>query len=141
MATEMAVEDVPEVMEFLDAKAELESFCAQNSRVMQQYAALCEQYNTTREAADQKVRQLNVECGPFEQLTPQVKIHAEQLFNSIGRAEFIKAGGVVGTKSTYDMDKKTFEAALARGAIPPELEAVVKETIPKYKVIPKAVLP
>jgi hypothetical protein len=141
MAAEVPVEEVPEVLEYLNAKEELESFFARNPKYVQEERALIDQYNTKLEAAGKVVRDKKVSCGPFKQLTPQIKIHAEKLFNAIGRAEFVKMGGVVGTEATYDMDKKTFEAAVARKAIPEELVPVVKETIVKFNVIPKAVLP
>lgn len=141
MEKEVPVDDVPEVLEFLDAKEELDSFREKNASIMQQYAALCEQYNTTLEAADKKIRQMKVNCGPFVQLTPQVKIHAEKLYNAIGRDEFRKMGGIIGTASTYTIDKKTFEAAVARRSIPEEIVPVVKEVIVKYTNIPKAVIP
>lgn len=141
MATEVPVEEVPEVLEFLDSKTDLEAFCAQNSKVMQEYAALCEQYNASLEAADKKIRQMKVDCGPFKQLSPQVKIHAEKLYGAVGRVEFIKAGGIIGSVPTYSIDKKTFEAAVERGAVPQELVPVVKEIVVKYSNIPKAVIP
>jgi hypothetical protein len=139
--SEVPVEEIPEVLEFMDAKEELESFYARNRKYAQEERALLDQYNTKLEAADKVVRDRKVTCGPFKQLSPQVKIHAEKLYNAIGRQEFIKAGGIIGTKPTYDMDKKTFEAAVARNAIPEELVPVVKEVNAKFSVIPKAVLP
>lgn len=140
-AKEMPIEDVVEVMDYLDAKTELESFVERNKKVMQEYAALCEQYNTHLESADKKVRELNVSCGPFKQLSPQVKVDGEKLVNLIGREEFIKAGGKVATKTTYEMDKKTFEAAVAKNSIPSEVIDVVRTSTPKFSVIPKAVIP
>ena len=141
MSDEIDITEIPEVLDYMDARERLETFRLTHAKVMEEYAGLCDQYNTTLQAADKAVRERRVSCGPFEQLSPMVKVHGDRLYNAVGRVEFLKLGGTITTVPTYAIDRKIFEAAVARKAVPDEIVPLVREVIVKYKTIPKAVLP
>lgn len=137
----MDVTEVPEVLEFMNAQENMEAFMARNEAVMREFRLVAEQYNTARQAAEQKVRGLDVSCGPFVQFQRAIKYDAEKLYNSVGRTEFLKMGGTIKTVASYDIEKKTIEAVIARNELPPEVVAVVKKEEPRYKTPDELVIP
>lgn len=138
---EVDVEEIPEVLEFLDAQTEYEAFKAKNRKIIKELEGLIENYNTTREAADKAVRGSGVSCGPWEQLTPTVKYDGEKLYSAVGREDFVRLGGVVRQVNDYVIDKGTIESAIAANRVPQQIVDIVRSVSRKYKSIPKPELP
>jgi hypothetical protein len=134
-------EDIPEVIDFLDAQTRLEEFRARNPQLMDEYEALLNDYNTAREAADKAVRGREVNCGPWQQLTPTVTYSGEKLYSAVGREDFVRLGGIVRTVTEYVIDKDAIEAAISANKMPKEVVEVVRHVMRKYKQIPKGQLP
>lgn len=105
-------EAIPEVMEFLDAKAALEEFKAEHPKVFEELGHLVDRYNTTREQAEKAARAAEVKCGPFDAYQVTVKYDANALYNAIGRDLFLQVGGTISQKTVYDVDKGRLEAAI-----------------------------
>jgi len=138
---EVPVDEIPEVIEFLDAQVRLEEFKARHPDLLNELEDLVEDYNQKLQAAEKVVRGKEVNCGPFTQLTPAITYDAERLYNAIGREEFIRLGGIIRQVPEYVIDGKTVEAAILGRRIPKEVAEVVKKTTRKYTVIKKAVIP
>jgi hypothetical protein len=138
---EKAVDDIPEVIEFLDAQTRLEEFKAKNPQLIAELEGLIDAYNTTKQAADKAVRSKGINCGPWKQLTPTVAYDGEKLYSAVGRADFIQLGGVVRQTSEYVIDKSTLEAAIAGGRVPVQVVEVVRKVTRKYTTIPEGKLP
>jgi len=138
---EVPLEAIPEVLDFLDAHENLESFKAQNAPLFEQLSILMETYNAALENADKAVRAKGVNCGPWEQLTPTVKYDGEKLYSAVGREDFVRLGGVVRQVNEYVIDKGTIEAAIAANRLPAQIVDLVRTVGRKYKSIPKGQLP
>jgi hypothetical protein len=134
-------EEIPEVIEFLDAQTRLESFKSRNSKLMKELEELLGEYNRTLENADKTVRERGVNCGPWIQLSPTVTYDGAKLYNAVGREDFVLLGGVVRQVSEYGVDKAALEAAIASGKIPAPIVESVRKVGRKYKSIPKGELP
>jgi hypothetical protein len=102
---------------------------------------LSELYNSAREAAEKKVRSLDVSCGPFDRYQVATKYDPEKLYNAVGPTEFRNLGGTSRLVAEYTIDKKVIEAAIARNEIPTAVLAVVRKAEPRYKVPPALKLP
>lgn len=135
------VDDIPEVIEFLDAQMRYEEFKAKNPKMMKQLEGLIEDYNTALQAADKAVRAEGVNCGPWQQLTPSVTFDAEKLYSAVGREDFVRLGGIVRQVNEYVIDKNTIQAAIAGGKLPTQIVEIVRKVGRKYKTIPKPELP
>lgn len=138
---EVDVEEIPEVLEFLDAQTEYEGFKAKNRKLIKELEGLIENYITTKEAADKAVRATGMSCGPWEQLTPTVKYDGERLYSAVGREDFVRLGGVVRQINEYVIDKGTIEAAIAANKVPQQIVDIVRTVTRKYKSIPNPELP
>jgi len=135
------VEDIPEVLDFLNAHTLFEEFKAKNEKLMAELYSLADNYNTTLQAADKAVRGQGVNCGPWEQLTPTVKYDGEKLYSAVGREDFVRLGGIVRQVNEYVIDKGTIEAAIAGNRLPQQIVDLVRTVGRKYKSIPKVELP
>lgn len=124
---------IPEVMEFLEAKQKLDRLREAFPEVFEQLYALREEYNAKLEAAEKIVRAQKVSCGPFDLYQWQTKYNAERLYEELGRDEFLRIGGKIQTVTQYDVDKNKLEAHITAGAVPEEVVSVVKDTSPRYK--------
>lgn len=138
---EVSIEEVPEVLEFMDAQTRLEEFRARQPQLMAEFEHLIAEYNTAREAADLAVRQRGVNCGPWKQLSPQVKYDAEKLYSAVGREDFVRLGGIVRTTTEYVIDRATIEAAIAANRVPQQIIDLVRTVTRKYGSVPKGELP
>lgn len=134
-------EEIPEVIEFLDARTGLEEFKAKNEKLMKQLHHHIDKYNTALEAADKAVRGKEVNCGPWQQLSPSVTYDGEKLYSAVGREDFVRLGGIVRQVNEYHIEKGTIEAAIAQGNLPKQIVSIVRKVGRKYKSIPKASLP
>jgi len=128
---------IPEVAAFLEAEQRLRQYRAQHSQVFKPYAALLEDYNQKREAADKVVRGQGISCGPWDWYSSQTKYNAQALFEALGRDKFLKVGGIMKTVTAYDLDEQKVEGAIARGEISEPVVGTFKAIIKKYKS-PKA---
>lgn len=124
--------DVPEVMAYVEASQQLESFRTLHKKIFQQYMELAENTNQKREAADKAVRAKGVSCGPWEYYQNQEKFNAQALYETLGQSEFLRVGGILQTKTVYDVDKNKINSAIARGEISQDVASVVKTIIQKY---------
>lgn len=138
---EVDVEEIPEVIEFLDAQTNYEEFKAKNKKIFDKLEELLEVFTVTREAADKAVRAAGVSCGPWEQLTPTVTYDGEKLYSAVGREDFVRLGGVVRQINEYVIDKGTIESAIAANRIPQQIVDLVRTVGRKYKKVPKPELP
>ena len=141
MSKALDVTEIPEVLDFMNAKEELDAFKLRHEQVFEELTQLSETYNQTLQAADKKVRGLDISCGPFDRYQVAIKYDSEKLYNAIGRTEFMKIGGVVKTVAEYVIDKKSIEAAIARNQLPQEVVDVVRKVEPRYKKPDAVVLP
>lgn len=141
MAETIAIESIPEVLDYMDAKENLEAFYARNPALIAELRSLAEDYNTKLQAAEKVVRGKMVTCGPFDQYQTSVSYDPEKLFNALGRTGFLKIGGTVRTVSEYVIDKKSVEAAIAKQAIPEEVLETVAKVKRNYHVPDPVVLP
>jgi hypothetical protein len=105
-------EEIPEVMEFLDAKSAIEEFKAEHPAVFEEFSHLVERYNATREQAEKVARAQGVKVGPFDAYQVTVKYDAAALYNAIGRDLFLQVGGVISQETVYSVDKGRLEAAV-----------------------------
>ncbi len=125
-------EEIPEVMEFMAAQQAIEEFKDAHRNVFEVLETLVERYNTTLEQADKACRGQRITSGPFDLYQVTTKYNAEALYNAIGREEFLKLGGSVGTKATYDVDKGKLEAAIAQNKIDPNIVQSIRIETPNY---------
>lgn len=128
----VAEENIPEVIEFLNAKDALESFMAENASIFATFRELSERYNSTLEAADKTCRSAKVKCGPFELYAFAEKYDAEGLYNAIGRDKFLEVGGRIEQVPKYSVDSKRLEASIAKNLIPEDVVEQVHKVTPNY---------
>lgn len=133
MANKIDPADLPEVQDYLEARAMLDAYIHHNQAVFEQYRELAENVNRARESADKIVRAKGVSCGPWEIYQTQTTYDASALYEAMGREEFMRMGGKVQMQAVYDVDRAKIEAAVARGDIPPELVPAIKKVSPRYK--------
>ena len=121
--------NVPEVVNFINAKAFLAQFIQTNSQLIEQLRQLTEQYNQTREAAEKAVRARGVACGEFDLYQQRFSVDGEKLLNAVGREAFIAMGGSIKKKSDASIGYKQAQMALARNQIDHALyDEIVKIT-------------
>lgn len=125
-------EEVPEVIEFLDAQKSIEEFMDDNKAVFAQFQELVEKYNTSLEAADKACRGQQVRCGPFDLYQFTTKYDPDALFNAVGRNKFLELGGTTKQTTEYDLDKDAFEASVAKGLVSKEVVAEVRKVSPSF---------
>lgn len=118
----------------------IEAFKKENEAVLQQYAALCEEYNTAREAAERFVRETGTPCEGFQILSKSNRYDAELLYESIGPEEFLKVG-TLEMVQRLSVSRDRFEAAVAAGRIDPKIVQRVKSTQVRLHAPKKAELP
>lgn len=133
MAATVDPEEIPEVVEYLAAKEDLDKYMAEHQEIFAKFRELAEVVNTTRGQADKEVRARDVSCGPWDRYQVQVKYDAEKLYESLGREGFLEVGGKLNTVTTYDCDKSKIQAAITRGDIPKDVAEIVRVETPKYK--------
>jgi len=135
------VDQVIEVMEFVEAQDELEQFIANNQDLYDELCRLAQERNTRLEAADKVVRAAGVSVGPFNKISESKKINAEKLYEEIGAEDFVKVGGYTETVTAYKVDRERFLSLVRASQVPQEIvEVVVKDTA-SYANIPRYVLP
>jgi hypothetical protein len=133
--------DIPEVVDFLDAKDALEAFKESNAALFEELSHLVERYNTALQSADKAVRSREATCGPWNLYSFSTKYDAETLYNALGRDKFLEVGGTIGSKTVYDIDKGRLEAAIAQRRIAQELVESVRKVSPSYHAPKPVVLP
>jgi hypothetical protein len=124
--------DIPEVIEFIDARDTIEEFKQAHAEVFAKLASLTERYNTSLQQADKACRQREVSCGPFNLYQFTTKYSAEALFNAVGRDIFLEVGGTIQTVAAYDIDKGRLEAAIAQNKITKDVVAKVRKETPNF---------
>jgi hypothetical protein len=136
-------EEIPEVLEFLDAKAAVEEFKEEHPKVFEEFAHLVDRYNTTLEQADKAARAQEVKIGPFDAYQVKVQYDASALYNAIGRDLFLQVGGIINTETVYGLDKGRLEAAITspNSKIPEEVVKSVRKESVVYHTPPKLVIP
>jgi hypothetical protein len=135
------VEDFPEVVSFIEAQTELDTFIDEHKDIYEEICRLAIERNTRLEEADKVVRAAKVSVGPFNKLSESKKINPEKLYEELGEADFVKVGGYTETVREYKVDKKRFMALVEADQIPREVVSAVINESTSYTVIPKYVLP
>lgn len=117
-AKRLPISEVTEVQDFVDLKQEIDALKAANPDVFLVLADLIDRYNTALEAAANKVRSLQVTCGPFENYAASVKYNPDKMHDELGEDLFLACGGTSNLVRKYSADTNTIEAAIASGKIP-----------------------
>ena len=138
---DLSVDDIIEVQHFMEVQAKYEEFKEKHSAVFAELQLIAEEYNTALESADKAVRAKQIACGPFRILNHSTRYDAEKLYEELGKDTFLNSGGVIKSKTIYDLDKPRFEAQVAANMIPAEVVEVVKSTAARYASIGNIVLP
>jgi hypothetical protein len=150
MKKKLEVEQVPEVLRFVNAQGELYAFIKHHQRTIDQYAEIVERYNDALEAADKALRahcddaMAGISCGPFEFKHFATKYNGDALLNELGNndAEFQRLGGVIKTVRINEVDARMMESLIDRGAVPVALQRTfVKRSANYDKPKKMAVLP
>lgn len=134
-------EEIPEVVTFNEVRDRLRAFREANKDFFDYLDALGEEYNSKLEVAEKAVRARVVSCGDFHLYQMGKKFNAELLYQSLGQVKFLEVGGVIATKTAYELDKTRFQSALAANQIPQELKEVAVRDDPKYHMPPKVNIP
>lgn len=137
----MSVDEIPEVQEFMAAEQRIQEFKDMYPGLFEELEELVEQRNALEQAAEQKVRAMNVSCGPFDRYQVSQKYNAEKFFDAMGREDFLKMGGTIEQTQKFSIDKKVFDSMAAQGKIPKHVVEAVKTESPSYHVPDKIVLP
>jgi hypothetical protein len=134
-------QQIPEVAAFEDVKQRFEQFKADNPQFFEYLQAIAEEYNDKLQAADKAVRAQKVSCGDFLLKTSQTRYYPEDLYNAVGREEFLELGGKLSTRTVYEVDKKRLDAAITAGRVPEDLIPDVRKVTPVFKKPEQVVLP
>jgi hypothetical protein len=134
-------EEIPEVGAFLEVRDRLRAFRDANKDFFEYLDALGEEYNSKLEVAEKVVRGRMVSCSDFHLYQLGKKFNAELLYQSLGQVKFLEVGGIVATKTSYELDKTRFQSALAANQIPAPLMEVAVKDDPKYHMPPKVNIP
>jgi hypothetical protein len=138
---EVVANEVPEVLHFQGVKAKYEAFRAANPDFFTYLDTLTEEYNTAWEAAEKAVRAKGVSCGDFVLYQYATKYKPYELFSAMGHDKFLAVGGVVSTRTIYDVDKTRVDSAIASGDIPPAVASQIRTQEARYKKPSKLELP
>lgn len=133
--------DIPEVVDFMDAKDKFESFKEHYADVFAQLEELAQEYNATLEAADKAVRAQQVSCGPFDAFQWSTKYSADTLYDLVGKEKFIEYGGKISTVTQYEVDKSRVESLIATHKIPHKVVEAFRKRSPSYRRIPRIEIP
>jgi len=123
---EVSVEEIPEVTRFAEVKAKYEAFKTANPEFFEYLNAVTEEYNSALEDAEKAVKSRQVSCGEFVLYQFATKYKPDILFQALGHDRFLAAGGVVQTKTVYEVDKTRVDSAIASGVIPPAVADQVR---------------
>jgi hypothetical protein len=106
------------VREFEVAEQTLAMYEEEHKAIFSEYRELIEERNQKREAADKMVRGKDVSCGPWKRFTETIKWDPDELYQRLGRNNFLAIGGTIGTELVYSIDKDKAELAYKAGNIP-----------------------
>lgn len=137
----VAIDQVPAVIDFVDAQSAIADFKQEHAQVFAQFAELAERYNATLEQAEKVCRGDRVACGPFDLYQFVTKYDAEGLFNAVGRDRFLEIGGKIETVQQFSLDRQRFEAAVAQNKIPKDVVDRVRTETPNYHKPAKVSIP
>ena len=141
IAPTLGPEEVPEVIEFLDAQEALQAFKEEHAAVFAEFGALAERYNAALENADKACRGREISCGPMQLYQFSTKYDAEALYNAVGRDKFLEMGGRISTKTAYDVDKGRLEVVIAQNKLPKDTVDQVRKETPNFHKPEKLILP
>jgi len=142
-----ALEQIPEVLAHAEASIALNRFMNEHSDVFDQYVKLAITFNTTRESAGMRVREMCIElghgvtCGPFVFKHFATKYNVQKLYDIVGEDAFRNMGGTVISVPTPQMDKKLIEVRIAQNVIAKEVRDAFVNDIPNYTQPEKVVVP
>lgn len=134
-------EDIPEVLAFEEMKQRYRSIREQNKEFFEFFDDFIEEYNNKLNAANKAVRSKEVSSGDFELYQYATKYSAEELYNAVGEDAFLQMGGQINTITKMELDKSLFEAAVAGGQVPEEVEKKVRTKHPRYKQPKEIIIP
>ena len=125
------------VREFEVAEQTLSIFEEEHKAIFTDYRELIEERNQKREAADKLVRGRDVSCGPWKRYTETIKWDPDELYQRMGRDNFLAIGGTIGTELIYTIDKDKAELAYKAGNIPKTVAETARKATPSFHA-PKA---
>lgn len=141
MTKEIAVDDMPEVKDFLAAKHRWEQLQEKHYDLFREIRAAAEDYNDTLEAADKAVKGTKSSCGPFQLMNVAETYDVPALFEILGEKEFLALGGALKTQIVPEISKEKIKQAHAVGKLPDEcVDYVLKQTY-RYRRVKKIELP
>lgn len=138
---EIPVEEIPEVVRFAEVQARYEAFKAANPEFFDYLNAVTEEYNAAWEDAEKAVKSRQASCGDFILYQFATKYKPDILFQALGHDRFLAAGGVVQTKTVYEVDKTRVDSSIASGVIPPAVAEQVRVQEARYHKPNKLELP
>lgn len=126
-------DQVPEVVQFQEAKRNYEEYKEQNAPIVDTLEHLQAEYNRALEAAEKVVRSKQINSGEFQVISQSVTYDWDKLVEEIGVEDFRKMGGTLTTTTEFEIDKRVFEAQIAAGRIPASVVEKVGKTVLRYK--------
>lgn len=136
-AKRIPISEIQEVQDYIDLKQEIDALKAENPDVFMRLADLIDRYNAALELAANKVRTLEVSCGPFDNYAVSVKYDPEKMQDELGEELFLACGGSSGLVRQYKADPNIVEAAIASGKIPAACVGEFRKISRNYHVPPK----
>lgn len=137
----VAAAKIPEVRAFLKAQKAYAQWKEDFPAAARKLAAIAAEYGPCLEAADHVVRERRVSAPPFELKHFAGRLRPEKLCELVGRTDFVRLGGTILPKETFEIDRRVFDALVARKEIP---EAMAEEALvyaPVYKRPPELSVP
>lgn len=144
---DVPVEEVPEVLRYMEAEDNLRAFIQKNQPLMDELSVLVEERNESLQNADGAVRALcnqhkvGINCGPLRFKHFSERVNAELMFDTLGADEFMQLRGEIKTVQQYVADKDYTIRAIKNGQIDSDVAANFYQLTPNYHKIPVVVLP
>jgi hypothetical protein len=132
---------IPEVAHFVRAERELDAAVEKHAKVLAEIRELVAVRNATLEAAEKATREQEVSCGPIELLNFVRSDNAVALYDAVGPARFTALGGLVESTEKYSIDRARFDALVLQDKVAPELVLQVVDFAPRYRKLPRFLLP
>jgi len=113
-------DDIPEVRDFMEADEVLQQFMRNRPEVFDTMRTLLEERNSKLQAADKVIRARGVVSGPWKVHSTKVVVDGAAMFEALGEAGFLAAGGTFTTVTQYTVDKAALDLAIAGNKVPAE---------------------
>lgn len=121
---------VRELDRFERAKSRLALLRHANEGFFEELEGAVEEYNDSREQAEQAVRGRGVSMGDFKISREFDEFDADKLFELVGRDKFLEWGGAEKTERRLSVDKVKLRSYVTAGKVP---KAVVDQILTKQR--------